>query len=454
MWGGGGSGAASGSKVWERPKHPLHTQIEYVGARITGARMRHYLLEKVRMRAGRGRFPPLADSLPVYMQARVVGPHVGERNYHIFYQVSSQYGAVFVSPHPLRGRNLLNPAPLNPTPPPSPSLPGSSCAAPRRKNARSWAASRRHRATLRTSLRCRATRHQCTLPLPRPLPLEPLPLPGGVASTLKALTMRQSSARWVVAVEWRCCCCLLCLCRALTSVMPPRTPQVRRALTAVGIGADVQASLWACLAGLLHLGGMMGGQAGLLHLGGMRAQGACPPGGWRCPHSRPSPRTASAAAAAAAAGNVAFSENDKGEAAVRNGAVAACAAGLLGCESLPAKLVSRLMRVKGRRSAYEVRSQGRGSERGASEPVPTPCRLHVTPPPPPPPCQVRLSERQALGARDSLAKAVYERLFSWLIGRVNATLASRGASSGFIGGREGRREAGGGCELPHVASMT
>lgn len=30
--------------------------------------------------------------------------------------------------------------------------------------------------------------------------------------------------------------------------------EVRRALAAVGIGADVQASIWACLAGLLHLG--------------------------------------------------------------------------------------------------------------------------------------------------------------------------------------------------------
>jgi hypothetical protein len=76
---------------------------------------------------------------------------------------------------------------------------------------------------------------------------------------------------------------------------------------------------------------------------------------------------------------------------------AAHAGKLLGCGSrLSAKLVKRVMRVKGRGSQYEV----------------------------------ALTERQAAVARDSLAKAIYERLFSWLIRRTNAVLGSPGAAGG------------------------
>lgn len=71
----------------------------------------------------------------------------------------------------------------------------------------------------------------------------------------------------------------------------------------------------------------------------------------------------------------------------------------LGCPTLATKLVRRLVRVRGRTSTYEV----------------------------------ALTERQAASARDSLAKALYERLFGWLIGRTNDKLSSRKSPTSFIG---------------------
>jgi myosin heavy subunit len=127
--------------------------------------------------------------------------------------------------------------------------------------------------------------------------------------------------------------------------------EVRLALASVGIGSDTQAAMWAILAGLLHLG------------------------------------------------NVRFNENGKEEAGIANGDVAATAAALLGVPGLPTKLVRRLVRVKGRASAYEV----------------------------------NLTAKQAVIARDSLAKSVYERLFTWLIAQCNRMLSSPSPSSGFIG---------------------
>jgi myosin-1 len=47
--------------------------------------------------------------------------------------------------------------------------------------------------------------------------------------------------------------------------------------------------------------------------------------------------------------------------------------------------------------------------------------------------EVNLTAKQACAARDALAKTIYERMFSWLIGRCNLMLSSDAPSSGFIG---------------------
>ncbi len=57
------------------------------------------------------------------------------------------------------------------------------------------------------------------------------------------------------------------------------------------------------------------------------------------------------------------------------------------------------MKVKGRQSAYEV----------------------------------KLTARQSLNARDALAKATYEKLFSWIIYKCNLILSSKKQPDGFIG---------------------
>ncbi|RYG56025.1 hypothetical protein EON66_03880 [archaeon] len=98
-------------------------------------------------------------------------------------------------------------------------------------------------------------------------------------------------------------------------------------------------------------------------------------------------------------GNVRFEENERGEAVLATPRSAEYAAQLLGVELLPEKLVKRLVRVKGRTSVYEV----------------------------------NLTSRQAAVARDALAKTTYERLFTWIISKSNASLTSRSVSTGFIG---------------------
>jgi len=126
---------------------------------------------------------------------------------------------------------------------------------------------------------------------------------------------------------------------------------VRNALTAVGMVPELQKDMYRLISGLMHLG------------------------------------------------NVKFTENTAGEAVLVNPDAAATAGELLGCPALPIKLVRRLMKVKGRRSAYDV----------------------------------ALNAKQGAVSRDSLAKATYERMFSWLIYRTNLILTSKAPSSGFIG---------------------
>jgi hypothetical protein len=126
---------------------------------------------------------------------------------------------------------------------------------------------------------------------------------------------------------------------------------VRTALTAVGMDAALQQDMWRIISGLMHLG------------------------------------------------NVRFTETAKEEAVLETPASAENAGALFGCGALPVKLVRRLMKVKGRKSAYEV----------------------------------TLNARQAAVARDSLAKATYERMFTWLIDRTNRILTTQRASSAFVG---------------------
>ena len=99
-------------------------------------------------------------------------------------------------------------------------------------------------------------------------------------------------------------------------------------------------------------------------------------------------------------GNVTFTnEGGDSPATVENKDVCALAAELLGASHLDSKLVTRMVNVQGRQSCYVV----------------------------------QLTPRQADAARDALAKAVYEKVFAWLVARVNNSLAATKPSSGFIG---------------------
>ena len=100
-------------------------------------------------------------------------------------------------------------------------------------------------------------------------------------------------------------------------------------------------------------------------------------------------------------GNIKFRDTgpDGSDAVITNPASAEAAARLLGASRLPEKLVRRLISVKGRNSSYEV----------------------------------NLNAKQGAVARDSLAKTVYERLFSWLLARTNRILSSRQPASAFVG---------------------
>ncbi|KAI9495701.1 P-loop containing nucleoside triphosphate hydrolase protein [Zychaea mexicana] len=103
-------------------------------------------------------------------------------------------------------------------------------------------------------------------------------------------------------------------------------------------------------------------------------------------------------------GNLLFVEDDSGNAAISDPDVANFIAYLLEVdnESLSKALTNRVMETQ------------RGGRRGSVYEVP----LNVT---------------QATSVRDALAKAVYERLFEWIVTRVNLSLQSRGGDQYVIG---------------------
>ncbi|KAI8340325.1 P-loop containing nucleoside triphosphate hydrolase protein [Chlamydoabsidia padenii] len=103
-------------------------------------------------------------------------------------------------------------------------------------------------------------------------------------------------------------------------------------------------------------------------------------------------------------GNLVFVEDDSGNAVISDGDVANFVAYLLevDAESLSKALTSRIMETQ------------RGGRRGSVYEVP----LNVT---------------QATAVRDALSKTIYERLFEWIVTRVNVSLESRGGAEYVIG---------------------
>ncbi|KAI8391715.1 P-loop containing nucleoside triphosphate hydrolase protein [Radiomyces spectabilis] len=103
-------------------------------------------------------------------------------------------------------------------------------------------------------------------------------------------------------------------------------------------------------------------------------------------------------------GNVMFAEDDNGNAVIADADVANFIAYLMevDSESLSKALTSRVMETQ------------RGGRRGSVYEVP----LNIT---------------QATAVRDALSKAIYERLFEWIVARVNVSLQTRGAAQYVIG---------------------
>ncbi|KAI7847679.1 P-loop containing nucleoside triphosphate hydrolase protein [Circinella umbellata] len=103
-------------------------------------------------------------------------------------------------------------------------------------------------------------------------------------------------------------------------------------------------------------------------------------------------------------GNLLFVENDDGNAAISDPDVANFIAYLMEVdgESLSKALTNRVMETQ------------RGGRRGSVYEVP----LNVT---------------QATAVRDALSKAIYERLFEWIVQRVNLSLKTRGGDQYVIG---------------------
>ena len=103
-------------------------------------------------------------------------------------------------------------------------------------------------------------------------------------------------------------------------------------------------------------------------------------------------------------GNVQFAENNDGNACIPDDSVPAYVAYLMDVDGAAVNkaLTSRIIEAQ------------RGGRRGSVYDVP----LNVT---------------QATAVRDALAKAVYDKLFDWIVKRVNASMAARGQVSNTIG---------------------
>ncbi|CEP08315.1 hypothetical protein [Parasitella parasitica] len=103
-------------------------------------------------------------------------------------------------------------------------------------------------------------------------------------------------------------------------------------------------------------------------------------------------------------GNIVFVEDESGNAAISDGDVANFIAYLMevDSESLSKALTSRIMETQ------------RGGRRGSVYEVP----LNVV---------------QATSVRDALSKAIYERLFEWIVARVNISLQARSAHQYTVG---------------------
>ncbi|CAO3650595.1 unnamed protein product [Cunninghamella echinulata] len=103
-------------------------------------------------------------------------------------------------------------------------------------------------------------------------------------------------------------------------------------------------------------------------------------------------------------GNVVFIEDDNGHACVSDGDVVNFIAYLFGVdnESLKKALTNRIVETQ------------RGGRRGSVYEVP-------------------LNAAQATSVRDALSKAIYERLFEWIVARVNVSLQAHGQVSTVIG---------------------
>ncbi|KAL2357728.1 myosin-5 [Cryomyces antarcticus] len=103
-------------------------------------------------------------------------------------------------------------------------------------------------------------------------------------------------------------------------------------------------------------------------------------------------------------GNVTFSEDDHGNAAIQDQSVVDFVAYLLEVDSAH---VNKALRIR-------IMETSRGGRRGSMYEVP-------------------LNPAQAGSVRDALAKAIYNNMFDWIVQRVNASLKARGTPAHSVG---------------------